>query len=72
MRAAMDGSDPKTLKSGVGRSSGLTIDHKTKVMYWTSARPGIEMANLDGSGVRTLISTDVGKPSSLAFFEVSL
>lgn len=70
MRSSMDGSNRKTLLGGVGRASGLTIDYAARKLYWASAAPSIETANLDGTNAHTLISSGLTKPSSLAYFQV--
>ena len=67
-RANLDGSNIKTLISGLDGSSGLALDVAGGKMYWTSWTK-IQRANLDGSNIEILVTTEedeVRYPSSLA------
>lgn len=60
-RVGQDGSGVEDLLDGAGR--GIALDGQRRKMYWRSGA-GIQRANLDGSSVETLVTTE-GYPESL-------
>ena len=67
-RANLDGSNIKTLISGLDGLSNLVLDVAGRKMYWTSGTK-IQRTNLDGSNIEILVTTEedeVRYPSSLA------
>ena len=67
-RANPDGSNVEDIVTGLGYASGLDVDRIEGKMYWVDhARNGIQRANLDGTGIETLVSAaDTQSPADLA------
>src|SRR2546430_1483417 len=68
-RANLDGSEPQLLveRPGAGFEGGLALDPAAGRIYWTEAAAHeIDVANLDGSDARTLLSTGEDSPVGLA------
>lgn len=57
-RSNLDGSDRIVLvNTSLGWPNGLSIDYRTRKIYWADAKTDrIEMANVDGSGRTTLLN----------------
>lgn len=66
-RAHLDGSNPKTVISSVGRANSLTIDFIDKKVYWCALQGYIESANLDGSK-RTIV-TSSPRPFTMSLYQ---
>ncbi len=66
-RANPDGSNVEDIVTGLGYASGIAIDSTEGKVYWVDhARHGIQRANLDGTGIETLISAaDTQSPADL-------
>ena len=67
-RANPDGSNVEDVVTGLGYASGLDVDSSNGKIYWVDhARNGIQRANLDGTGIETLVSAaDTQSPADLA------
>lgn len=63
-RVGRDGSGVEDLLDGVG-ARGIVLDGQRRKMYWRSGAR-IQRANLDGSSVETLVTTEDGYPVTLA------
>ncbi|XP_055383334.1 low-density lipoprotein receptor-related protein 6 [Condylostylus longicornis] len=74
-RAAMDGSELQTIVSQANHPTGLTIDPKTRKLYWTSqSRPTkIESAEWDEHTRKylkhVLVSTDIDEPHAITLYK---
>lgn len=67
-RAGMDGSHPITLLDQV-KASGLILDLEMRKLLWTTLdNSAIEMADMDGSGRKVLISENIKMPFSLTLY----
>lgn len=65
----MDGRRVETLVTAVGNSVGITIDPIVRKLYWASPKYGIQVSNLDGTGMEILVQFVAPSVSSLAFFQ---
>ena len=66
-RAELDGSDIRTLVSGLGQPRDLALDRDGGRMYWTdSGSDKIRRANLDGSRVEDLVTEGLKEPFGIA------
>ena len=66
-RAELDGSDIRTLVSGLGQPRDLALDRDGGRMYWTdSGSDKIRRANLDGSRVEDLVTGGLKEPFGIA------
>ncbi len=66
-RAELDGSDIRTLVSGLGQPRDLALDRDGGRMYWTDyGSDKIQRANLDGSGVEDLVTEGLKEPFGIA------
>lgn len=67
-RANPDGSNVEDVVTGLGYASGIAIDSLEGKVYWVDhAGNGIQRANLDGTGIETLVSAaDTQSPALLA------
>ncbi|XP_061571402.1 nidogen-2 [Cololabis saira] len=61
------GAEPEILiNTNVVSPEGLAVDVRRRLMFWVDSAPDvIEVANLDGSGRRTLFNTDLVNPRSI-------
>ncbi|KAM6893502.1 nidogen-2 [Xenentodon cancila] len=67
-RASMrSGAEPEILiNTNIVSPEGLAVDVQRRLMFWVDSAPDvIEVANLDGSGRRTLFDTDLVNPRSI-------
>ncbi|XP_038062779.1 sortilin-related receptor-like isoform X2 [Patiria miniata] len=71
MRAEMDGSNRVVVaNTNIHWPNGITIDDERQQIYWTDAYlDRIEVANMDGSGRRVLISEGVPHPYAIAVYK---
>jgi Low-density lipoprotein receptor repeat class B len=68
-RSNLDGSEVETIveRPGEGLEGGLAIDPTAGKLYWTEPEAHkIAIANLDGSGAKTLFSTGLDNPVDVA------
>ena len=66
-RAELDGSDIRTLVSGLGQPRDLALDRDGGRMYWTDyGSDKIRRANLDGSRVEDLVTGGLKEPFGIA------
>ena len=63
MRANLDGTGQQVILSGLNEPSGLALDANSGKIYWTDWDATIHVANLDGSGAKTLMNA----PSVLSY-----
>ncbi len=72
-RVGMDGSNrSKVVTSDIGKPNGIAVDYLSKKIYWTDSQlRRIEVANLDGSGRRTL-RNKLRTPFALSVFGESV
>jgi hypothetical protein len=66
-RANLDGSNLVVVvdHSGAGYSQGIDLDLTNEKLYWTGQVPEVEKimrANLDGTGVETVVGSGLGRP----------
>ncbi len=66
-RAELDGSDIRTLVSGLGQPRDLALDRDGGRMYWTDyGSDKIRRANLDGARVEDLVTEGLKEPFGIA------
>jgi nidogen (entactin) len=66
-RAKLDGTDSSVIVRNLGSPEGVAIDWLSENVYWTdSGLDRIDVARLDGTSHKTLFSTDLVNPRSIA------
>ena len=65
-RAFPNGSSVEVIAYNVSSPEGLAVDYVGRTLYWTDqANNRIEVARLDGSSRRSLITSNIEKPRAI-------
>lgn len=70
-RSNLDGSDVEPVLGGITALLSIAIDKAAGQVYWVRSSPFLDLAmiqraNLDGSGVETIVDEDAGRPVGVA------